>query len=387
MRIGIVAFEIDRHSGGMGHWCWQFVGALAAHGHQVHVIVQRLGEAQLPASVTRHVVSAVQSRMAFASAAAERVERLELDVVHDMGAGWNCDVFHPHGGSHYAWLQRRLNMYPAWLRFVKRPIDALLPRQRDFLRHARRQFALRDSLGKTFVALSHGVADDFVRLHGIRPEQIAVVPNGVDCRRFSPVHRVAHRETVRRQLGVNDETMLLLLAAHNFRLKGVPELLAVAGRLVANSRDVRVVVAGGKRLTHWRRAAARFGLTDRATFVGSIDNLAPYYAAADVYVHPTYYDPCSLVLLEAAASGLPIVTTRRYNGAAELFHEGDEILTVNDPYDEEALFERIDALIDDRLRAELGAAARRVAMRHPFERNVAEILRVYERPMGRRAAA
>ncbi len=278
-------------------------------------------------------------------------------------------------------------MYPAWLRFVKRPIDALLPRQRDFLRHARRQFALRDSLGKTFVALSHGVADDFVRLHGIRPEQITVVPNGVDCRRFSPAHRLTHREMVRRQLGVNEESILLLLAAHNFRLKGVPELLAVAERLVAHKRDVHVVVAGGKRLTHWRRVAARHGLSARAIFLGSVDDLAPYYAAADAYVHPTYYDPCSLVLLEAAASGLPIVTTLRYNGATELFHEGDEILTVNDPHDADALFERIDALFNDRLRAELGTAARRVALRHPFERNVAEILRVYQRSTGQRAAA
>ena len=44
----------------------------------------------------------------------------------------------------------------------------------------------------------------------------------------------------------------------------------------------------------------------------------PYYAAADLYVHPTFYDPCSLVVLEAAACGLPIITSR-YNGAAELF--------------------------------------------------------------------
>lgn len=387
MRIGIVAFDVDPRSGGMGHWCWQFVGALAVRGHQVHVIAQRFGEASLSASVTRHILPAVRSRMAFGSAAAQRIERLELDVVHDMGAGWNCDVFQPHGGSHYAWLTRRAAMYPAWLRVLKRPIDAILPRQRDFLRHARRQFALRDSLGKTFVALSHAVADDFVRLHGIRPEQIAIVPNGVDCRRFSPAHRVTHRDAVRRQLGVDDGTVLLLLAAHNFRLKGVPELLAVAGQLAANGRDVHVVVAGGKRLTKWRRVAGRLGLADRATFVGSVADLTPYYAAADAYVHPTYYDPCSLVLLEAAASGLPIVTTRRFNGAAELFHEGDEILSVEDPHDGEALFERVEALFDARLRAELGAAARRVALRHPFERNVAEIMRLYERPIGRRLAA
>lgn len=121
--------------------------------------------------------------------------------------------------------------------------------------------------------------------------------------------------------------------------------------------------------------------------MGSVADPVPYYAAADAYVHPTYYDPCSLVILEAAASGLPIVTTRRCNGAAELFRDGAEILTVADPRDREALCERLDALLDPPLRAELGAAARRVALRHPFERNVAEILQLYDRVVPGRVAA
>ena len=97
--------------------------------------------------------------------------------------------------------------------------------------------------------------------------------------------------------------MLLLLAAHNFRLKGVPELLRVAGRMVANGRSLHVAIAGGKRL-EWLAPHSGTGWSaNRATFLGTVTDMVPYYAAADAYVHPTYYDPCSLVLLEAAASG------------------------------------------------------------------------------------
>jgi UDP-glucose:(heptosyl)LPS alpha-1,3-glucosyltransferase len=314
-------------------------------------------------------------------------DRLDLDVVHDMGIGWHCDVFQPHGGSYYAWLARRAEMYPPWMRGIKRAVDSLVPRKRDFLRHCRRQFALEHSLGKTFVAISNTVADDFVRFHGIRPEQIAVVHNGVDCRRFSPAHREAHRSRMRRDLGIVDETVVFLVAAHNFRLKGVPQVIAAAARLAAEGRDLHVLVLGGKRLAPWRRAAATVGLDGRATFAGTVKDPVPYFAAADAYVQPTYYDPCSLVLLEAAASGLPIVTTRRFNGAAELFREEDEILTIADPTDADALCERVDALFDARTREALGAGARRVALRHPFERNVANILQLYGRPIGRHAAA
>ncbi len=241
--------------------------------------------------------------------------------------------------------------------------------------------------GATIIALSNLVANDFVELNRIRPSQIAVIHNGVDCKRFSPVHRAEYRAPVRRRLGIEDGTLLLLLAAHNFRLKGVPELLRVAARLVNNGRRVHLVIAGGKRLEGWRRAAARLEIGKCVSFLGTVADLVPYYAAADAYAHPTYFDPCSLVLLEAAASGLPIVTTRRFNGAVELFREEDEILTVEDPTAADALYERVDALFDDRLRGKLSVAARRVALRNPIERNVAEIVRLYEGRTRRRLAA
>ena len=70
-------------------------------------------------------------------------------------------------------------------------------------------------------------------------------------------------------------------------------------------------------------------------FVGPVENPLADYAAADVYVHPTIYDTCSLVVLEAAACGLPVITTR-CNGAAELFHEDRDVLLVSDPADDVA---------------------------------------------------
>jgi UDP-glucose:(heptosyl)LPS alpha-1,3-glucosyltransferase len=387
MRVGIVVAELDRASGGLGQWCWQFATSLAKRTNSVHIITQRLGDGVLPPNVARHRIAADRSRMGFAQAAAEHIKLLKLDVVHDMGAGWNCDVFQPHGGSHLAWLARRADMYPRWLRPLKRSLDVLLPRQRDFTRHCRRQFASRHSASKTFIALSQTVADDFVRLHRVPQDQVAVVYNGVDCRRYSPEHRAVHRANVRRQLRIRDEDVMLLLAAHHFRLKGVPELVALVARLAADGKPVHLLVAGGKRVAHWQRAADRVGLAGRATFVGAVQDMVPFYAAADAYVHPTYYDPCSLVLLEAAASGLPIVTTRRFNGAAELFRDSDEMLTVSDPSDSAQLLDCVSALFDERFRRKLGEAARRVALRHTFDRNVAEILQIYDRAIGHRLAA
>jgi UDP-glucose:(heptosyl)LPS alpha-1,3-glucosyltransferase len=387
MRVGIVIDDLDRRRGGLSEWCWQFVDAAARRGYELHVVAQGFGAEPLHARVSQHKVDRTGSRLTFAESAERLLRGLNLDVVHDTGLGWHFDFFQPHGGSYAAWLGRRLDMYPWWYRAVKWPIDALLPRHRNFARHWRRQEAAAQRSDKTLIAISNMVADDFARLSGIRSEQIAVVHNGVDCQRFSPRHRAAHRSAVRKRLGVQDGTLILLMAAHNFRLKGVPELLRVTGRMVSNGHPLHVVIAGGKRLDGWRRTAASVGLQNHATFLGTVTDMVPYYAAADAYVQPTYYDPCSLVLLEAAASGLPIVTTRHLNGAVELFCDGAEILTVDNPAAEDALYELIEALFDERLRERLGVAARKVALRNTMERNAAAILQLYQGRAGRRLAA
>jgi UDP-glucose:(heptosyl)LPS alpha-1,3-glucosyltransferase len=387
VRIGLVIDDLDPRRGGMSQWCCQFVAEVANRDHELHLISQGFGNVALLPQVHCHKMPRTRSRVEFAEVASQIVSGLALDVVHDMGLGWHYDIFQPHGGSYKAWLARRLDFYPAWIQAFKRSIDTLTPRHRDFNRHWRRQYAAGRDGNKAFIALSKVVADDFIGLHGIQPEQVTLIYNGVDCQRFSPDHRMGYRDAVRCHIGVNDETLVIFLAAHNFLLKGTPQLLRVASKLAAKGRQVHVLVAGGKRLERWKLVAARLGLAKRATFLGNVSNLVPYFAAADAYVHPTFYDPCSLVLLEAAASGLPIVTTRRYNGATELFRESDEILTVMDPRDITALCERVEGLFDETLRAKLGTAARKVALRHPFEKNVAEILQLYEtRAQHRRAA-
>src|SRR5208283_3706932 len=145
-----------------------------------------------------------------------------------------------------------------------------------------------------------------------------------------------HRLPARRRLGLPADTVTALIVAHNFRLKGVATLLASLRRLRTDGRNVRLVIVGGKHIDSWQRHVTRVGLRDQVVFAGRVDDPLPYYAAADCYVHPTYYDPCSLVVLEAAACGLPLITSR-YNGASEIFRDGEDVLLVNDPADDAEL--------------------------------------------------
>ncbi|MCH8992530.1 MAG: glycosyltransferase family 4 protein, partial [Acidobacteria bacterium] len=116
------------------------------------------------------------------------------------------------------------------------------------------------------------------------------------------------------------------------------------------------------------------------------ENAAPYYAAADIYVHPTYYDPCSLVVLEALASGLPVVTSR-FNGAGELLTPGVEGDLIDDPGDAQALCRCLEPMLETPRRRMMGAAARKLALAHTFERNCDEIVAMYEEIVAQRRAA
>ena len=116
-----------------------------------------------------------------------------------------------------------------------------------------------------------------------------------------------------------------------------------------------------------------------------MDDVVPAYAAADVYVQPTWYDPCSLVVLEALACGRPVITTR-FNGASELMEDGREGLILDTPADIDALAEAMRELLDADLRRRMGRAARETAELHPIERNFEEMMAVFEEAAARKEA-
>src|SRR5262249_51955062 len=133
----------------------------------------------------------------------------------------------------------------------------------------------------------------------------------------------------------------------------------------------------------FRQMSARLGVREQTTFCGFVNETTPYYAAADVFVFPTFYDPCSLVVLEAWASGLPVLTSR-FNGAAELMTLGEEGLVVDDPRDARQLAFQMECLLDASIRARMARAVRTLALEHSTEKKFAAIVEIYHEQAGQR---
>ena len=380
MRVGLVIDVFDPHRGGAEHWTFQWAQWLLARGHEVHVVAQRFTTAGLQLPIIPHCLGRIRSRRSRAAAAEARLRRLHLDIIHDMGMGWYCDVLEPHDGSQLAIREQKLLMVRPWLRPLLRRVVRLLPRYRALAKLQRCQFASRPQL---VLALSQRVARDYRLYHGLPERDIRLVYNGVDTERFSPGRRQEHRAASRRQLGIRPGAMCVLFIAHNHRLKGLPTAIRAVQRMASQGEKVHLVVVGGKpgRAAHGARTNT---LGNVVTYVGVVQDTLPYYAAADVFVLPTYSDACSLTVLEAAACGVPSVTTQ-FNGVGELLTDGVNGYVLSDPADDSQLANRLRMLLDSAQRRQMGQAARQLALRHTLDSNFGRILAVYAEIIDRKA--
>ena len=343
-------------------------------------MAQRFSSIALELPMRAHALGKIPGRMRLAAALERKVRSLSPDIVHDMGSGWYCDVFESHDGVRFAQWNRKLLALPRSLRTVKRLMFKLLPRYREFARLEKRQLATRDRI---VLALSKSIARDYGTYYRLPPEEIRLIYNGIDTKRFSPNARRQYRDRIRERLRISPSEMLVLFVGNDFLRKGLPTAIRAIRNSANTHAPIRLAVAGAQRpnssTTHPQGDASDANVT----FVGRVPDPLPYYAAADVCVLPTLYDPCSLTILEAMATGLPCVTTV-FNGVAELMKDGVEGYVLSDPTDHQLLATRLRSLLDPNLRLRMGKAARQLALRHTIEHNCDEILELYSQILDQR---
>jgi UDP-glucose:(heptosyl)LPS alpha-1,3-glucosyltransferase len=277
-------------------------------------------------------------------------------VLHDSGTGWSGHVFQPQTGSHLYSLEQENRSYPL-LRRLRAAVSPRLKLHRLGLLLIERRAARR---ARRIVALSQRLRGLLVARHGLDERRVRVIPNGVAVARFAAARLEPLRAEVRARLGVGAE-LLCLMVAYNLRLKGFDTALrAFAALRAAGHPPPLLAVVGGVPDAAWAGLASRLGLADRVRCHGPVAEIERFYAAADVLVHPTRWDACSLTTLEAMAAGLPVVTTAA-NGAAELIADGTDGFVLADPEDHRALAGRLASLQDPGLRRTIGRAARQAA--------------------------
>ncbi len=141
--------------------------------------------------------------------------------------------------------------------------------------------------------------------------------------------------------------------------------------------DVRLLIVGSGDENYYGQLAELKQVRERIVFASHRDNLWEYYAASDVFAFPTIYEPFGLVILEAMASGLPVITSR-VAGAADVIIDGVNGLLITDPGDINDLAAKIKLLLSNaELRKAIGQRARETAERLSRDRASQKTLEVY----------
>jgi UDP-glucose:(heptosyl)LPS alpha-1,3-glucosyltransferase len=377
VKIALVILHADPAKGGAEGYTVNLAGSLKRRGHNVFLLATSFAEsARIVGNVpldhagltrTARYRSFVNSLEAHLDAGAK------YDVIHAIAPVWRCDLYHPQAGLSAEAIASGHLRYTG----LRRPLDKLATRL-----NPKRQFVaavegdlLTHSGSQTKVLCVSELVKQTARTHyGLPEDRLVTLFNAIDPARFNPAAKLGAGAAVRQQLDLGPDKVVALIVAQDFHRKGVrPAIEAIAK--VADHRLVLVVV-GKPDPREYRALAVTLGIADRVIFAGPTVDTYPHYQAADLFVLPTWHDPCSLVVLEALAMGLPTITTAQ-NGAHEAMTEGVHGYTLASPADVDGLAARLREMIPAERRAPMRDACLALRPRLSWEAHLDQLEGLY----------
>ncbi|MEE4301018.1 MAG: glycosyltransferase family 4 protein [Pseudomonadales bacterium] len=270
--------------------------------------------------------------------------------------------------------------YLARLQHARASLRALTPRART-LAAFERAVAGVDSATRILL-LDPRQRAVFRALHGTADARMVDLPVGVAPDRLPGPVLEGARTGIRRALGVAADEQLLLLLGSDFRRKGLDRTLAAFAALSADVRSrTRLLAAGADAAGPWRSRARRLGVAARVRIEGGRDDVRELMQAADLLVHPARVENTGSVIVEALASGLPVLCTAACGYAAHVTAAGAGWV-IAEPFEQHVLDQHLQALLTGDLaaqRARARAWARRTDLDGLHRRIVRELEAIVER--------
>jgi UDP-glucose:(heptosyl)LPS alpha-1,3-glucosyltransferase len=301
----------------------------------------------------------------FARAACGLLAQEHFDLVQSYERLACCDVFHAVDGVHAEWLVQRKRVQTR----LQRLGVLVNPHHRYLLQAERAMYA--SSRLRAVICISEMVKRNVMQHYGVEDERLHVIYGSIDCNRFHPGLRDEYRSNVRKLHGIPDRAPVALFVGSGFERKGVAAFLATVARV---DGLFGLVVGHDKHIARHRAAANRLGLAGRVIFTGGVGDVRPCYAASDVFLMPTLYEPFGLVFGEAMACGLPVITSPQA-GAADWIEHGVNGFVV-DPLDVPLMAEAIHGALND---PGMGTLARQTVLPYNQASTAARYAGLYQR--------
>ncbi|OVE77705.1 hypothetical protein BVX99_01945 [bacterium F16] len=345
MRLLFYVEHFKMAGSGLENQAVRLCRSLAERGHDVHVLSDDAEE-----------VSGVFVHHGLADSVALCGEVLPHLCI-DWGFLFPADLHRMGGGTHNQFIAYNLAAYRGLAKLIKKMSYLKSKHQRIIAR----QKTMLANPAAFFMANSQQTADMAVA-DGADPKRVMVHHQTVDLNHFTPGKMRTFRGDMREELGIEDEDIAFIFVAHNLKLKNLDLLHRVFNR-VSKTLPVKLIVAGKRKpgfSAPW------------LVYAGASPMMETFYAAADVLLHPTYFDSCANVVIEAMACGRPVVVSDSA-GINEIVRNGADgnVLPVRGPRSkiETAWQAVVTALAKDaELRERQGKSARETAEMYGYDR-------------------
>lgn len=370
LNVALVSHNIIRGDG-QGRANYELVRYLLKQGHAVTIYGDRVapelaeeGARWVPIH-TRLRATDLSHGLEFAAKADRllKTARRDFDIIHGCGHTMNL----PQDVSvtqfvHSAWLNNPQHVsrtdgltHRAAYQYTYSWVNGWL--ERKVYARARRVVAVSEQIRQELVSM------------GVAPEKLSVINNGADLDEFKP--GAADRATWNLPSGV---PLALFAGDLRTRRKNMDTILAALVKVP----ELHLVAVGKVENSPFPEMARALQVADRVHFVGFRRDIADLMRAADFFVFPSRYEAFALVLIEALASGLPVITAKTTGGAEVITPEAGVLL--DDPNDVEALVTALRMLTNNAtLRGEMGRAARTIALANSWDKIGAAHLAGYEK--------
>jgi len=344
-----LAFIIERYFefGGLQRNMRQFALACATQGHDVTVFTGRWDGPDEPTLNVQTVDWNMPSNHGTIRKMEAFVRNLRQTGNFDCITGFNrvggLDIYYGGDVCLKAKLQQQHRM---WLQF--------LPRYRTYLQFEAAVFG--PGSNTEIMLISPAEKENFQRIYNTASDRICLLPPGIDRKRLT-AHPLTgeQRDQFRQSFGLRKNDLMVLTVGSSFHTKGIDRAIhAVSGLTPELKNRCRYIVVGLGKDKKFKAIAQKEGVGDHVCFTGGRHDIANFYHAADILLHPARTENTGNTLLEAMVAGLPVIATENC-GYAYYIREADAGAVCPVPFDQAQLNQILnDILIDEQHRIQCG---------------------------------
>lgn len=215
------------------------------------------------------------------------------------------------------------------------------------------------------IAVSDWLKQLLIKKHRIRPKKVTVIYNGIDIDFFKKRFRKLDKEKC------------VLFLGRIEKVKGIDFFLESAKKILEKRKNIKFIVVGhGKRLKYAVKLTKKFGIVKNIIFTGLLphQSIPEIYASSDVYVCPSIFDAFSITVLEAMASGIPVVVSKMV-GTSKLIEHCMKVDYWNTNQIANAV---LNLLENEKLREKLVRGAKQEIKKFSWENAAKETIQVYQ---------